>query len=297
MPSLWRGSGFQSANNIFLSAWKKIISDVISNPNPEEKIMEYQRIILDLKSEVGVLTLNHPEVLNAISPQMIDELKDALGRLEEPNNGLRCLLITGAGRGFCSGANLGGTTGNRKSGSTMDDSYNPLFLRLRDLPFPMVTAVNGAAAGIGMSLALMGDMVIAGRSAFFLQAFRRIGLIPDGGATYILPRLIGQKRALELSLLGERLPAQKALDWGLINRVVEDERLMEEARNIAEELASGPTVALSLMRKAYWESLDNTFSQQLRLESVLQKQAGMSADNREGVTSFREKRPPVFKGK
>ncbi|MBU4317638.1 MAG: enoyl-CoA hydratase/isomerase [Proteobacteria bacterium] len=258
--------------------------------------MDYQRITLEVKNAVGILTLNHPEVLNAISPLMIDELRDALGRLEEPDHGIRCLLITGAGRGFCSGANLGGM-GVRKSGSTMDDSYNPLFLRLRDLPFPIVTAINGAAAGIGMSLALMGDLVVAARSAFFLQAFRRIGLIPDGGATYMLPRLIGHKRALELSLLGERLPAPKALEWGLINRVVDDDQLREEALRLAEELAKGPTVALSLMRKAYWESLDNTFAQQLRLESVLQKLAGVTEDNKEGVASFREKRPAVFKGK
>jgi 2-(1,2-epoxy-1,2-dihydrophenyl)acetyl-CoA isomerase len=258
--------------------------------------MDYQYIIFEVKDSLAVLTLNHPEVLNAISSRMIDELRDALGRLEEPDQGIRCLLITGAGRGFCSGANLGGG-GERKPGSTMDDSYNPLFLRLRDLPFPIVTAINGAAAGIGMSLALMGDLVIAGRSAYFLQAFRRIGLIPDGGATYILPRLIGQKRAMELSLLGERLFAPKALEWGLINRVVEDDRLQEEALRLAKELANGPTVALGLMRKTYWESLDNSFSEQLRLESKLQKIAGASGDNKEGVAAFREKRPAVFQGK
>lgn len=262
--------------------------------------MDYQRIIFEVRNTTAILTLNHPDVLNAISPLMIDEIRDALGRLEAPDNGIRSLLITGAGRGFCAGANIGGSgdgDSGRKPGSTMDDSYNPLFLRLRDLPMPIITAVKGPVAGIGMSLALMGDMVVAGRSAFFLQAFRRIGLIPDGGATYILPRLIGQKRAMELSLLGERLSAEKALEWGLINRVVEDDQLVSESLALADRFATGPTVALGLMRKAYWESLDNTFSQQLRLESVLQKVAGQTEDNKEGVLAFREKREPLFKGK
>ena len=262
--------------------------------------MDYTRILFEKKDNIGILKLNHPEVLNAISPQMITELKDVMGVLEEAENGIRCLLITGAGRGFCSGANLGGSDGpgsTKKRKSTMDETYNPIFLRLRDLAMPIVTVVNGPAAGIGMSLALMGDMVIAGRSAFFLQAFRRIGLIPDGGATYILPRLIGQKRAMELSLLGERLSAEKALEWGLINRVADDDCLMADAMDLAKTLADGPTVALGLIRKAYWESLDNTYAQQLRMESALQQVAGATEDNREGVAAFREKRPARFTGK
>ena len=235
--------------------------------------MDYQRITLEVKNDVGILTLNHPEVLNAISPLMIDELRDALGRLEEPDHGIRCLLITGAGRGFCSGANLGGM-GGRKSGSTMDDSYNPLFLRLRDLAFPIVTAVNGAAAGIGMSLALMGDLVIAGRLGLFPSGFST-NRVDSGRRGHVYASASNRTQARHGAVIARRtLACTKALEWGLINRVVEDDQLREEALHLAEELAKDPTVALSLMRKAYWESLDNTFAQQLRLESVLQKLAG-----------------------
>lgn len=147
-----------------------------------------------------------------------------------------------------------------------------------------------------MSFALMGDLVLAARSAFFLQAFRRIGLIPDGGATFILPRMIGFSRAMELSLLAERLPAEKALEWGMINRVYEDDQLMPEALKLVEALAAGPTQALRLIRQAYWKSIDNTYEAQLKLERTLQRQAGQTRDFREGVAAFLEKRPAKFKG-
>ncbi len=160
----------------------------------------------------------------------------------------------------------------------------------------MITAVNGAAAGAGMSLALTGDIKLAGKSAYFMQAFRRIGLVPDAGSTYILPRLIGTARAMELSLLGEKLPAAKALEWGLINRVHEDAELMDEAKKMAAELAHGPTVSLGLIRGLYWQSPENSFEQQLDLEFRTQKIAGATADFKEGVTAFLEKRPARFKG-
>jgi 2-(1,2-epoxy-1,2-dihydrophenyl)acetyl-CoA isomerase len=156
--------------------------------------------------------------------------------------------------------------------------------------------VNGAAAGVGMSFALMGDLVLCGRSAYFLQAFRRIGLIPDGGSTWILPRLIGKARAMELSLLGEKLPAEKALEWGLINRVFDDADLIGKAKEFARDLANGPTVALGLIRRLYWESADNTYEEQLNLERQMQRKAGNSADFGEGVRAFLEKRPAKFKG-
>ena len=168
---------------------------------------------------------------------------------------------------------------------------------VKKLKMPFVTAVNGPAAGVGMSLAIMGDLVLAARSSFFLQAFRHIGLIPDGGATYILPRLVGFSRAMELSLLGEKLPAEKALEWGLINRVYDDEELMPRALELCRELAQGPTEALRLIRKAYWNSIDNTYEQQLELEGMLQKQAGRTEDFMEGVSAFLDKRPADFKGK
>ena len=265
--------------------------------------MDYDLIKLDMKDAIAIITLNHPEVLNAMGIEMLSEVKHAIGMIETPENSVRCLLITGAGRGFCSGANLAPPSEGVEKDVQMvvreglDATYNPLFLRLRDLRMPIVTAVNGPAAGVGMSLALMGDIILAARSAYFLQAFKRIGLIPDGGATYILPRLVGLARAMELSLLAERLPAETALEWGLINRVCDDDKLMTDALNYAKELATGPTVALSLIRKAYRLGLDNSYEEQLHVESILQTEAGQTEDNREGVAAFLEKRPARFKGK
>jgi 2-(1,2-epoxy-1,2-dihydrophenyl)acetyl-CoA isomerase len=264
--------------------------------------MEYQRIQIDFDRSIALLTLNHPETLNAVSLQMIRELNRVLDEIEDPANSARCLLITGQGRGFCAGANLSDpeksvdADAQRDLGAGLEKWYNPFLIRLRDLPMPIITAVNGPAAGVGMSFALMGDLVLAARSAFFLQAFRRIGLIPDGGATFILPRMIGFSRAMELSLLGERLPAEKALEWGLINRVYEDNQLMPEALKLAEVLAQGPTETLRLIRQAYWKSIDNTYEAQLELERTLQKKAGLTHDFREGVSAFLEKRPAKFKG-
>jgi 2-(1,2-epoxy-1,2-dihydrophenyl)acetyl-CoA isomerase len=160
-----------------------------------------------------------------------------------------------------------------------------------------VTSVNGPAAGAGMSFALMGDIILCARSAYFLQAFRRIGLVPECGSTWLLPRLIGRAHAIELSLMGERLPAEKALAWGLVNRVYDDDVLWEETMKLARELADGPTVALSLIRELYWESPDNSFEDQLNLEFESQRLAGATEDFREGVTAFLEKRPAKFTGK
>ena len=223
--------------------------------------MNFERVTLDVEGNVGLLTLNHPEVMNAVSSEMLGGLMAAIDHVEDPKNGVRCLLMTGAGRGFCAGANLQPRSegpGAGDAGSVLETLYHPFLRRLRELPMPFVTAVNGAAAGVGMSFALMGDLSLCARSAYFLQAFRRIGLIPDGGSTWILPRLIGKARAMELSLLGERLPAEKALEWGLINRVIDDADLMNKAKELARDLANGPTVSLRLIRKLYW-SIDNSY--------------------------------------
>ncbi|MEL6211682.1 MAG: enoyl-CoA hydratase/isomerase, partial [Pseudomonadota bacterium] len=219
----------------------------------------------------------------------------------------RATIMTGTGRGFCSGANLGGGEMRKEAasndtapafdaGAALDTHYNPMILAMKDHPHPIVTAVNGAAAGVGCSIALMGDIIIAAESAYFLQAFRRIGLVPDGGSTYLLPRMIGRARAMEMALMGDKLPAGKALEWGLVNQVVADDALMGTARETAEKLANGPTQALAMIRSLIWDAEDTDFEGQLRKERVAQRTAGRTADFREGVSAFLQKRPAEFTG-
>src|SRR5271163_1851602 len=259
--------------------------------------MEFERAKLEIDGPVGLIKLNHPEVMNAVSPEMVSGLMKALDEVERRRDEVRCVIMTGEGRGFCAGANLQPASGERAdAGTLLETVFHPFLRRLRELAVPVITAVNGAAAGVGMSFALMGDLVLCARSAYFLQAFRRIGLVPDGGSTWLLPRLIGKARAIELSLLGERLPAAKALEWGLVNRVFDDADLMGKALELARDLAQGPTVALSLIRRLYWESADHTYEEQLNLERQMQRKAGSSADFQEGVRAFLEKRPARFKG-
>ena len=263
--------------------------------------MQFKHVTLDIDGPVAILRLNHPEVMNAVSMNMLGGLAEALDAVDELKSEVRCLVLTGAGRAFCTGANLQGrnqqTPGKSNAGAALETGFHPFLRRLRNLHCPIVTAVNGPAAGAGMSFALMGDMILAARSAYFLQAFRRIGLVPDCGSTWLLPRLIGKARSIELSLMGDRLPAEKALEWGLINRVYDDGSLMDEALKLAHDLAGGPTVALSLIRKLYWDSPDNSFEDQLNLEFESQRRAGATEDFKEGVTAFLEKRPANFKGK
>jgi 2-(1,2-epoxy-1,2-dihydrophenyl)acetyl-CoA isomerase len=260
---------------------------------------DFDRVYLSARGAVAVITLNHPEVINAISPRMANGLLDALAFANDKANGFRAAVLTGEGRGFSSGANLaeppeGG--GVPDAGLYLDRYYHPPLFAMRDLEMPFVTAVNGAAAGIGMSFALMGDIVLAARSAFFQQAFARIGLVPDGGSTWMLPRLIGLARARELSLLAERLPAETALAWGLINRVYDDAVLLDEAIALATRLAEGPTLALAATRRLFWASPDNAFEEQLAMEKEEQSRAGKTEDFREGIIAFLKKRPPQFKG-
>jgi 2-(1,2-epoxy-1,2-dihydrophenyl)acetyl-CoA isomerase len=260
--------------------------------------MEFERAKLDIEGRIAILKLNHPEVMNAVSPEMVGGLMKALDEIERRRDEVRCVIITGEGRGFCAGANLQPASSGERvdAGMLLETVFHPFLRRLRELAVPLITSVNGVAAGIGMSFALMGDLVLCARSAYFLQAFRRIGLVPDGGSTWILPRLIGKARSTELSLLGERLPADKALEWGLVNRVFADDELLEKAREMARELADGPTIALGLIRRLYWESLDNTYEEQLNLERQMQRKAGSTNDFKEGVQAFRQKRPANFKG-
>ncbi len=264
--------------------------------------MAYERLKLDIKDNIALLTLNHPEALNAVSMTMLRELGEVIDEIADPAHGARCLVMTGAGRGFCAGANLTDSsvdrsTGRRDAGEALEKFYHPFLMKLRAIKMPFITAVNGPAAGVGMSFALMGDIVLAARSAYFLQAFRRIGLIPDGGSTYLLPRLVGMRRAMELAMLGEKLPAEKAYEWGMVTRLCDDDTLMDEAMTLAKELASGPTVALGLIRHAFRESLDNTYEEQLHVERMCQREAGYTEDFKEGVQAFVEKRPARFTGK
>ena len=262
--------------------------------------MQFKHCTLETDGGVATLTLNHQEVMNAVSVDMLGGLAEALNRVEEMRDGVRCLVMTGAGRAFCTGANLQGRNDNpvnRNAGSTLETAFHPFLRRLRNLHCPLVTSVNGPAAGAGMSFAMMGDLILCARSAYFLQAFRRIGLVPDCGSTWLLPRLVGKARAIELSMLGERLPAEKALEWGLVNRVYDDADLAGETKKLAHELANGPTIALALIRRLYWESPHNSFEEQIDLEVQSQKSAGAAEDFREGVTAFLEKRPAKFKGR
>lgn len=261
---------------------------------------DFTRAFVTSHGSVAVLTMNHPEVLNAASTSMVEGLMAALDYIEAPQNDFRAVILTGEGRGFCTGANLSEAAaggGARDAGHVLETAFHPMLRRLRDLRLPFVTAVNGAAAGVGMSIALMGDLVIACRSAYFLQAFARIGLVPDGGSTWLLPRLIGLARARELSMLAERLPAETAYEWGLINRVVDDGALPDEAMKLATRLAEGPTQSLALIRRLYWQSPGNAFEEQIDLERWAQRQAGNTEDFIEGVGAFLQKRPAKFRGR
>ena len=259
--------------------------------------MDFNKVVLDFEGKVAVLKFNHPEVMNAVGADMLEGLNAAIREIQDPNNGARCLLLTGVGRGFCAGANLADRGGRGDgAGASLRTAYHPLLLTLRDLDMPLVTAVNGAAAGVGMSFALLGDIVCAAKGAFFLQAFARIGLVPDGGATFMLPRMVGWGRAMELSLLAERLPAEKAEAWGLVNRLYDDnDALLAGALDIAAKLADGPK-SLTLIRRLYWATWHNAYEQQLDLEARMQAEAGRTKDHAEGVKAFLEKRDPAFRG-
>ena len=258
----------------------------------------YSKLKQDHVDGVCVLTLNDPATLNAAGMAMMAELADAILKISSGEIAAKAVILTGEGKGFCSGANLsepGAQTFGREAEDRLGTVFNPFLRALRDLPVPLVTAVNGPAAGIGSSFALMGDLIVMSESAYFLQAFRRIGLVPDGGATWMLPRMVGKARAMELMLLGEKLPAQTALDWGVINRVATSDDLMPTAMSLARQLATGPA-SLGMMRRLVWDNLSNEHDAGLEAERHMQKKAFLTEDHREGVAAFREKRPAVFTG-
>ena len=259
--------------------------------------MEFEHIRLEVSpAAVATITIARPDKLNALSGQTVDELRAAVE--EAPKAGARCVLLTGEGRGFSSGADLASGGGLPDDvGASLDKHFNPLMEALFALPIPVVAAVNGAAAGAGCSLALAADIVIAARSAYFLQAFVNIGLIPDAGATWLLPRLAGRARAMDMMMLGERIPAEQARDWGLISRVVEDEHLASEAVLLATRLAQGPTVALGLIRKLARDAEQLSLSEALAAERIAQRDAGRTQDFRGAVMAFLQKHQPRFEGK
>jgi len=259
--------------------------------------MSYEHIRLNVSpAAVATVTLARPERLNAMNAQTVDELRAAVAEVR--TSGARCLLLTGEGRAFSSGADLAGGGGlPEDAGEALETHFNPLIEALFDLPIPAVAAVNGACAGAGCSLALAADMVIAARSAYFLQAFVNIGLIPDAGATWLLPRLAGRARAMEMMMLGERIPAEQAQSWGMISRVVDDGFLAEEAVLLATNLARGPTVALGLIRKLARNAEQLPLSEALAAERAAQREAGRTQDFKSAVLAFLQKHQPRFEGR
>ncbi|MCR4268578.1 2-(1,2-epoxy-1,2-dihydrophenyl)acetyl-CoA isomerase PaaG [Nitratireductor sp. ZSWI3] len=247
------------------------------------------------------ITLNRPEKLNSFNEAQHLALRAALDEAAADAT-CRAVLVTGAGRGFCAGQDLGDRDPARLDdsldlGHTIETFYNPLIRQIRGLDMPVICAVNGVAAGAGANIALACDIVLAARSAKFIQAFSKIGLVPDSGGTWFLPRLIGEARAKALALTGEAISAEQAADWGLIWRVTDDETLMEEAEALAERLSRGPTFAYGLIKQAIQAASSNTLDEQLDLERDLQRQAGRSDDYREGVAAFLEKRAATFTGR
>ncbi|MEE4378211.1 MAG: 2-(1,2-epoxy-1,2-dihydrophenyl)acetyl-CoA isomerase PaaG [Candidatus Competibacteraceae bacterium] len=263
--------------------------------------MNYNTIEFVIADGLATLTLNRPKSLNSFNTEMHTEVRDALKQVKSTPE-IRCLLLTGAGRGFCAGQDLSDrdvAPGEQipDLGESVENNYNPLIRTLKTLEMPVVCAVNGVAAGAGANIALACDLVFAARSASFIQSFCRLGLIPDSGGTWHLPRLLGHARAMGLALLGDKLSAEQAEQWGLIWKCVEDDQLLEEATNVARHLATQPTFGLSLIKRALNASYTNTLDQQLDLERDFMRLGGRSEDYLEGVKAFMEKRPPVFKGR
>ncbi len=262
--------------------------------------MKFEHILFSVEEGVAVLSLNRPAQLNSFNTRMHEEVREALKQVRRSPE-VRALLLTAEGRGFCAGQDLSDRSVAPDAqmpdlGESIEKFYNPLIRTLRDLPLPVICAVNGVAAGAGANIPLACDLVLAGRSASFIQAFCKIGLIPDSGGTWMLPRLLGTARAKALMLLGDRLSAEQAQEWGLIYQVVDDEALREEALKLARHLASQPTHGLALIKRSINASLANSFDDQLEVERDLQRLAGRSQDYREGVAAFMEKRTPSFQG-
>lgn len=260
--------------------------------------MEYQTISLGISQGVARLVLNRPERLNAFTDQMHEELRHACTALQTDKE-VRCLLITGAGRAFCAGADLAAFSDNNGPvdlGDALERDYNPLAQTIMGMNIPVVCAVNGVAAGAGANFALCCDIVLAAQSATFIQAFSKIGLIPDCAGTWLLPRLVGHARAMGMAMLGDPITAKQAVEWGLVWEVIEDDLLVEKAEAMAQRLAAQATVGLAFTKRAIHQSWKNPLDQQLALERDLQRAAGKTKDHIEGVDAFLSKRKPNFQG-
>jgi 2-(1,2-epoxy-1,2-dihydrophenyl)acetyl-CoA isomerase len=266
--------------------------------------MDYQNILFDISNGIATLTLNRPDKLNSFTQAMHEEVRHALKRVASEASGgnARVLVLTGAGRGFCAGQDLSDRAvepGARSVdlGDSVEQNYAPLVQSLRALPLPVIGAINGVAAGAGANIALACDIVLAAHSASFVEVFCKLGLIPDTGGTYFLPRLVGSARAMGLAMLGEKLTAEKAEAWGLIWKAIPDEEFATEVQAMARHFASAPTKGLSFTKQALHASAHNSLPQQLALECGMMSELGRSDDYREGVAAFMEKRAPQFKGR
>jgi 2-(1,2-epoxy-1,2-dihydrophenyl)acetyl-CoA isomerase len=262
--------------------------------------MSYETILFEVDGGIARLTLNRPDKLNSFNTQMHSEVRQVLAGI--PGSGARVLVLTGAGRGFCAGQDLSDRAVAPGSqgvdlGESLENRYNPLVLSLHNLAMPVIAAVNGVAAGAGANIALACDVVIAARSANFVQAFSKLGLIPDSGGTWFLPRLVGDARALGLTLLGNKLPAEQAADWGLIWQCVDDAELATTVDTMARQFAAAPTRGLAATKNALRRSWQNSFKEQLDVERDVQRELGRSSDYAEGVAAFTEKRTPHFTGR